>query len=840
MIPKANEAVKTYQERGWLEVLPIPANSKIRNRKGGQGNVPARSADEVLTEWQEFNEESPNLAVRIPDNMVSLDVDLHSKEKNGPETLAALEAELGPLPKGPYSTRHGAGNDQRHIFFRVEPGIKWKAPGPGIDLRQHTHSYCVAWPSHVDGKAYQWFDANDNPMTAPPHVEDFPVLPSAWQARLKAGPVKDALRNAPSEELNDADAMAWLETVAPGYEEPPANYMLEKVRTYAEAMADDAHGTMLEGQRWAIRHCVVEGAQGLAAVLEGIKSAFVEVRKERPRRGETSEYEWSNALASEVNALRGDVEHGKKRVFVDFLGDSRSTDLDGSKDVRKSFDESVNAVVYLQNTFDGDQCPAQIFALFNPQLIVVSSKGLTGKSDSWLYDTESGQVVEVPQIMESSRKLFPLIAHIRDQFDPSDKSEAPMWKRYNYLLQTFQTTRSVRAFVEPLKGTLQAEGRSKFADEFDRDPYTMLLRDGKVLDLKKALTGASLVECVRPRKATDLLTGDRMLGVSGADIIAYAGTSKVVSELYEIAFPDVEVRNQVYRCMAYSLLGDNSHRLFWGLIGPTGTGKGTVTKAYTSLLGSYAFATSLPALTRSAGNNSAKANAVKARVATMSEFDADTVGDVSALKELTGNDAVLITDKYTKSEQVRAGVTLFFETNHVPNLPGADRALRDRLVIAPMEGKREWIQNFAASHPDFARDKSALVGLLEDLVSWLPSAHRGGFTDDLLPKKMTDLADEFISDSDPLTEWIEETFVFEAGACLRNPDLESALRHALHADKVSQDVTKRKVTEKLIDLGAVKPEGDRKLPMKDGDNKRHRGLLGVRLRAERSTLTPVA
>lgn len=98
-----------------------------------------------------------------------LDID---PRHGGDETLARLEAELGPLPPTLTAQTGGGG---RHFLFRYTPGLKSKADlEAGLDIRNDGGCIIAAPSPHLSGGVYQWVDL-DAPIAE---------MPAAWVAHL--------------------------------------------------------------------------------------------------------------------------------------------------------------------------------------------------------------------------------------------------------------------------------------------------------------------------------------------------------------------------------------------------------------------------------------------------------------------------------------------------------------------------------------------------------------------------------------------------------------------------------------------------------------------------------
>jgi len=121
-----------------------------RLAKNGR-NSAVTDAKEVERIWRDAH--AANIGA-CTDNIVALDVD---PRHGGDETLKALEAEYGPLPRTWRSLTGGGGE---HIFFRQPEGEKIRnssgSIGPGIDVRG-VGGYILAPGSvHISGRTYEW------------------------------------------------------------------------------------------------------------------------------------------------------------------------------------------------------------------------------------------------------------------------------------------------------------------------------------------------------------------------------------------------------------------------------------------------------------------------------------------------------------------------------------------------------------------------------------------------------------------------------------------------------------------------------------------------------------
>lgn len=172
------DAAPLYVAAGWAGVLPVPSRAKeidttVVGYTGRRGAWPTRQRIEL---WRRFNR-GANLAVRLPSDVLGIDLDLW---KNA-TARAELEEQLGaPLPPTWCSTSRVDGSGIR--LYRVPPapkGKRWGCHVPGVDIIRHEHRYVMAWPSiHPLGAPYRWIDETTGEIAdGPPEYDDLTALP---------------------------------------------------------------------------------------------------------------------------------------------------------------------------------------------------------------------------------------------------------------------------------------------------------------------------------------------------------------------------------------------------------------------------------------------------------------------------------------------------------------------------------------------------------------------------------------------------------------------------------------------------------------------------------------
>ena len=175
----AGEAALLYLKAGWHPIELLAGQKEpptfTKHRTGHEGTDLTATDIDALA-W------AGNLGIRMPPDVIGLDVDAYKK---GLESLRDLIDKLGPLPATYISHNHR--NDESGIRFFLVPRMPaWIAGLPGIDIIQRHHRYAAVWPStHPSGRSYDWWDQTIKaPAEAIPHVDDLPDLPQPWIEEL--------------------------------------------------------------------------------------------------------------------------------------------------------------------------------------------------------------------------------------------------------------------------------------------------------------------------------------------------------------------------------------------------------------------------------------------------------------------------------------------------------------------------------------------------------------------------------------------------------------------------------------------------------------------------------
>lgn len=301
-------AADVYWSAGWRGVLPLPARAKKFPPKTytGSGGVDPSYAD--IYAWSEGEEGGGNIALRLPLDVIGIDVDAYD-DKLGADTLAAAERAHGKLPPTWRTTSRDDGVSGIRLY-RVPPGKAWDQIGDGIETIQRSHRYAVVWPSiHPSGKTYRWIDPSGVVSTVIPDVDDLPSLPDEWVTAYVKGEAADLPRNTMPATLT----AAWLAGL-PGASDAPCQRMSESVSADIVTLTQglgSAHDAACRATGRFVR-LAAEGHSGVLRVMGGVHRAFTDnvtnPRRHGQRRTATeAEAEWRDLLVSAVNLVSADM-----------------------------------------------------------------------------------------------------------------------------------------------------------------------------------------------------------------------------------------------------------------------------------------------------------------------------------------------------------------------------------------------------------------------------------------------------------------------------------------------------------------------------------------------------
>jgi hypothetical protein len=267
-------AAEVYRRAEWLGVIPLPAKCKASPPAGWTGHDGGWPSGADIQSWLEDCEAASNIALRLPPDVLGIDVDAYG-DKQGAETFRHCRELWGPLPPTWRSTSREAGQGSI-LLFRIPEGLAWPGEiGPGIELIQYGHRYMVAPPSvHPEGRQYHWGRPPGMENVKVPRPEDLPYLPDTWVHGITAGMRAGEHRVAG---FTSGEVNRWLLSHGQG---EPCPLMQRTLETYEVRFA--AGGSRHEAARDAVRRITglaVDGHPGMTAALDHTARVFRQVTR---------------------------------------------------------------------------------------------------------------------------------------------------------------------------------------------------------------------------------------------------------------------------------------------------------------------------------------------------------------------------------------------------------------------------------------------------------------------------------------------------------------------------------------------------------------------------------
>lgn len=183
-----------YWSHGWQGPLPVGTqpHQKTAPPAGYTGNDGVWPTEEQIVEWVAVRPDV-NIALRLPANVVGIDVDDYD-DKPGATTMIAATKAHGKLPRTWVSTSRDGQSGIRWFQLAQPQTLPGKLVHPdddtisGVEIIQHTHRYAVVPPSiHPNGNPYRWITPAGTTITdgTLPTSKELPNLPDAWVDHIK-------------------------------------------------------------------------------------------------------------------------------------------------------------------------------------------------------------------------------------------------------------------------------------------------------------------------------------------------------------------------------------------------------------------------------------------------------------------------------------------------------------------------------------------------------------------------------------------------------------------------------------------------------------------------------
>lgn len=740
-------AARLWRDKGWVGTIPLPAKAKKPAPVGWTGRTAPFPDNEQVSEWCKLAQyKRGNIGLHLgwpvvingeSFEVIGIDVDDYEdngKIKEGGKQLKALESTLGKLPPTWVSTaRAGRGDYTSGIrFFLVPRGLAFRGQADkDIEIIQKKHRFAVVWPSYNPKSDSQYclyspaaWSSHGEPahFREIPHVTELPLLPGKWIDFLTNGRMEDADGGIDMESTVD-EIYDWAE-IQFNDADDMCVYMKKVVRKWKKLIADEATShDKVRDAHWEILNCGAEGHTGWRAGLEEIDRHWIEdVMKRSKRSIAEMRGEMFRSKTNCIRKVKVKVENATsagtaytppacvcaQRATITAAG-GPGGNAGGLFITDEDLDSDTAPPDGLENISWGHGRSPDEYDLNddgNGEFLCDLLKYKSGRVKwaegfGWILWTDSTPDRPARWVKDENgliRRAFWRVKRHQQLFAEQKQTEAEqLWAQAGNVTPMpalvkarFAEAKRFREWAIRSGNNNQAENAIKAATKFpgvtidinelNRQPYLLGVANG-VIELRT--DGAIL----RDANSDDFVTLN-----TGVPWVEWSGLSKhdhgrKMWEEYLDRFVPESRRADYQAILGHTIIGGNPERLILVLAGGTSTGKSTMLRAMGAALGDYARTVSLTIF----GDhklNPALANAIPSRVVFMSELNASDKLSVSTVKRMTGNDAVIAELKGVNVEV--QGVPQFvpiMATNVPPEIPGADEALRRRMMVLPFDQK---------------------------------------------------------------------------------------------------------------------------------------------------------
>jgi len=217
----------------------------------------------------------------------------------------------------------------------------------------------------------------------------------------------------------------------------------------------------------------------------------------------------------------------------------------------------------------------------------------------------------------------------------------------------------------------------------------------------------------------------------------------------------------------YAFLHNNPAQAFFVLHGAGQNGKSETSKVIKKIMGSYAKNAQVESIMKrrnpvdGASHRTDLIHIARARMVQVFEGNPEDELAAGLIKQLTGGDPLTARGAYEKrSQEFAPGFKIWFVTNHLPLIDGADYAMMRRVFLIPFHAtipEEKKILDYAEQLYD-AESSGILNWILAGLKRY---QYRGKF---VIPTKVRDAIQKYKTGNDILLEWIEDECVKDPAA----------------------------------------------------------------------------
>ena len=324
------------------------------------------------------------------------------------------------------------------------------------------------------------------------------------------------------------------------------------------------------------------------------------------------------------------------------------------------------------------------------------------------------------------------------------------------------------------------------SEEFDARLWVLTVANG-ALDLN------ANERVLRPHDPADMLTS--ILPVEYVPSASAPTWERFVTDV----LPDAEVRKYVQKWLGYCLTADTSDQSFLFFHGTGANGKGTLIDTIRAVYGDLH--TRIHSCVITSGDNDGGAARfglapiAGKRLVTFSELEGGHRLNEGLLKDLTGQDPVVIERKNVDSYNIQPIAKYILIGNHKPVVKGDDNSVWRRVRLIP------FLRTFAAKDRD-PRLREKLLVELPGILNWLLAGYDAFRAEGLEPPAAVVAAtDEYRADSDVFGQFLGDRCEINAEKQAPGSDLYRAYTEWCGQNGQRYPLTNKSFASKLKDRG---------------------------------------
>lgn len=719
------QAAQTYRQNGWLGVLPVTGKSENlpTAHTGREGTDPDAT---TISQWINGRGRD-NVALRLPDTVLGIDVDAYDGRR-GAETITWFEINVGSEFPATWRSTSREDDASGIYFFRVPGGMAWPSSlgrDSNVEIIRRAHRYAVVWPSvHPDtNRVYRWYRPDGTVSDEPPSIMDLPELPVPWRdAILSTGRgARESTRDRSTGEDGGGTGGGAVTGVGrPDHGDEDADTFDYDGRPVD---VDDIFENGIEpGQQNNVLYAYLSSLRARNAKrIEMITLGWALIERCRNSRDDDP---WTiSDVVAKVDEVRRDYAPGAN---VSGLSPALREWAERLQHGQVGEDEAPP-----RDPFATDLGNTLRFARLMKDKVRYASdenRWYVWDGNRWAVDT-TNQVLELTiQVVDDIRL---------DAMSEADADARAAWIRW---AQQSENIARRKAVLDGAKGNPELV---LTADQFDRDPWILVVKNGTI-DLR---TGE-----LRPSDPNDLCTHQ-------ADV-TYDPDADCPQWKEHIKFVTCDSRELgVYlMCMAgYSLTGLTSERAFWFLEGTGSNGKNVFVEPIMDVMGSYATAANNSLLTGGEDQHpTILADLRGKRFVFVDEVRQGKRLNVERIKALTGSKRVKARRMREDFFEFDAQFKIWVAGNGEPKIGDPSDGAWTRLKQIPFEAK---VQSGQLKQ-DYARwlfdneGSGILNWLLRGIEHWRSLTPQQRMA--LEPGKVKDATDEHRYVEDEVTQFVEE------------------------------------------------------------------------------------